>query len=185
MRCPTQLRYIRTPEHYREISRAPELATRSTALVCTATHRAVFSSAFPLVSCLRTPRDLGAKKLTGIASVPGLQLTPHTDLTECFKTLMWPRGNMPGIRSSAWHQGVLVTAALLVVMTAVVVQGAGHRHQPLSLNTRLNMLVDQVDSSIWEKQQLLGGSHSYMSNEVSMCVCVCVCSRSLFCCVFS
>lgn len=73
--------------------------------------------------------------------------------------------NMPGVLSSALRLGVWVAAALLVAMAAVV-QGAGHHHShPLSLNNRLNMMLDHVDASIWDKKQRLGGEHSYAPDE--------------------
>lgn len=69
---------------------------------------------------------------------------------------------MSGVLSSAWRLGVCLAAALLVA----VVQGAGHHHShPLSLNSRLNMMLDHVDASIWDKKQHMGGGHSYAPDE--------------------
>ncbi|KAG0719048.1 hypothetical protein GWK47_051295 [Chionoecetes opilio] len=58
-----------------------------------------------------------------------------------------------------------LTVVVLGVVTTVanVVQGIDHHHQhPLN---RLNMMVDKVESSIWEKKQRLGGAHIYHPNQ--------------------
>lgn len=61
----------------------------------------------------------------------------------------------------AWHR-VAWVMALVVAVTAV--QGLDHHHHihPLS---RLNMMVDHVESSIWDKKQRLGEGHSFAPDE--------------------
>ncbi|MPC45379.1 hypothetical protein E2C01_039077 [Portunus trituberculatus] len=69
---------------------------------------------------------------------------------------------MPGLLSPTWRLGVWM-AAVLVVAMAMVVQGVSHH--PLSLNSRLNMMLDHVDASIWDKKQRLGGGQNYAPDE--------------------
>lgn len=74
-----------------------------------------------------------------------------------------------GLRFGSWQQAALRVAALGIVLmgTKVMVHATtAHHSHPLGLSSHLNRMVHHVQSSIWEKQQRLVGSHTFAPYEV-------------------